>query len=84
LLVTAIYFLDDETAIFNGRSPNGRDLPAGDNHQPLGNNTLLFSFGSEGGCATIATRKRSMAAKKVIDFLMTKVGSLVECAAAQI
>src|SRR5688500_7202578 len=37
LLVTAIHFFDFETAIFNGRSPNGNERPAGDKVQPFGN-----------------------------------------------
>jgi hypothetical protein len=67
-----MYFLEDETTIFKGRSPSGRDFPAGDNHQPLGSNTRLFSFGSLVGCATDAPQMMNVAKKNMIDFFMSK------------
>jgi hypothetical protein len=42
-LVTAINFLDVETAIFNGRSPSGKLLPTGVRLQPLGRPTRFAS-----------------------------------------
>jgi hypothetical protein len=39
-LVTAIHFFDAETAIFNGRSPNGILLPTGERLHPLGRRTF--------------------------------------------
>ena len=36
LLVTAMYFFVDETAMFSGKSPNGKLLPAGVKLQLLG------------------------------------------------
>src|SRR6185369_715837 len=37
LQVTARYFFEDETAIFNGRSPTGKLRPAGVSDHPFGN-----------------------------------------------
>jgi hypothetical protein len=41
LLVTAISFLDFDTAIFRGKSPSGKERPAGEMDQPLGSNVFL-------------------------------------------
>jgi len=47
LLVTAINFLEEETAIFNGKSPKGKERPAGDSCHPLESLILLwFNFPS--------------------------------------
>src|SRR5258708_1436106 len=43
LLVTAANFRDRLTAIFRGRSPSDRLVPAGVRDQPLGRRTLLLS-----------------------------------------
>ena len=64
LLVTAIIFFDLLTAIFKGRSPNGKLLPAGLRLQPLGSVT---SF-----CATTAVDKKRKAIQKKDIFCIPK------------
>ena len=45
LLVTAMYFLELDTAMFKGRSPSGRLVPTGVRLQPLGKWILEVSSG---------------------------------------
>jgi hypothetical protein len=44
LLVTANNFLLGDTAIFKGKSPNGKLFPTGLRLQPLGNTILDFEM----------------------------------------
>ena len=64
LLVMAINFFDLETAIFKGKSPNAKLLPAGLNAQPVG--SIIF-FES---CACVIIPIQTIAMTKKIRFIV--------------
>jgi hypothetical protein len=66
--VTAIYFFDDDTAMFIGKSPRGKCLPTGVRLQPLGSETLVDSS----CCSVCAIEKKEIVQKKInrINFFM--------------
>ena len=59
-------FLDGETAMFNGRSPSGRLLPAGVSAQPLGRCTLRDSSWAALWALIPVTRKAARATSNIL------------------
>src|SRR6187402_517418 len=66
--VTAINFLDLETAMFKGKSPSGNERPAGDNFHPFGRTTTRGSS-IEAGCAKLCSPETRIAIIREVRFI---------------